>query len=289
MILSNRIRQNVLGILLLLLSFNVFALVAIPPSTQRVIDQTGSLSSSEITALEAKLAAFETQKGSQVAVLIVPTTEPEDIAQFGIRVAEAWKIGRKKVDDGVILIVAKHDRKLRIEVGYGLEGAIPDAIAKRVIAETITPYFKTGDFAGGIEAGTTQLTQLIAGEKLPEPEVQTLGQADDGTFIMLLMGGVFVGWILSAMVGRTMGGTLAAFGSGALGAMLLGAGFSLILGFLVFFIVGINQNRGRGWTNGGGGFGGGGFGGGGFGGGSSGSSWGGGGGGFGGGGADGSW
>lgn len=280
-------RQNVLGLLLLLLSFNAFALVAIPPFTQRVIDQTATLTASEVTALESKLAAFETQKGSQVAVLIVPTTEPEDIAQFGIRVAEVWKVGRKKVDDGVILIVAKHDRKLRIEVGYGLEGAIPDAIAKRVIAEIITPYFKAGDFAGGIEAGTTQLTQLISGEKLPAPDLHTQGQADDGTFLVLLMGGVMVGWLLSAIVGRTMGGTLAAFGSGALGAMLLGAGFSLILGFLVFFIVGINQSRGRGWTNGGGGFGGGGFGGGGFGGGSS---WGGGGGGgFGGGGADGSW
>ena len=115
------------------------------------------------------MAAFEAKKGSQIAVLIVPTTQPEDIAQFGIRVAEAWKIGRKNVDDGVILIVAKEDRKLRLEVGYGLEGAIPDAIAKRVIAETITPFFKKGDYAGGIDAGVTQLMQLIEGETLPEP------------------------------------------------------------------------------------------------------------------------
>jgi hypothetical protein len=115
-----------------------------------VTDLTATLSAEQVATLENKLTAFEAKKGSQIAVLIVPTTQPEDIAQFGIRVADAWKVGRKKIDDGVILIVAKDDRRLRLEVGYGLEGAIPDAIAKRVIAETITPYFKAGDFYGGI-------------------------------------------------------------------------------------------------------------------------------------------
>ena len=136
-----------LGLLLLLFAASAWAQVAVPELTRRVTDLTATLSAGQTAALENELAAFEARKGSQIAVLIVPTTQPEDIAQFGIRVADQWKIGRKKIDDGVILIVAKNDRKLRIEVGYGLEGAIPDAIAKRVVAETITPYFKAGDFA----------------------------------------------------------------------------------------------------------------------------------------------
>ena len=231
------------------------------------------------------MAAFEAKKGSQIAVLIVPTTQPEDIAQFGIRVAEAWKIGRKKVDDGVILIVAKEDRKLRLEVGYGLEGAIPDAIAKRVIAETITPLFKTGDFAGGIDAGVTQLMQLIEGETLPEPVEMPNAHLDEGSFMFILLGGLMAGFILSAIIGRVMGGMLAGLGTGAVAALLFGLGFAAVLiGLMVFFMVGIRHSGGGGWTSGGGGFGGGGFGGG------SGGSWGGGGGGsFGGGGASGSW
>src|SRR3982751_4070835 len=120
--------------------------VAVPPLTGRVVDQTGSLTSADITALTNTLKDLETRKGSQVAVLIVPTTEPESIEQFSIRVAEAWKIGRKKVDDGALLVIAKNDRKLRIEVGYGLEGALNDSTAARIIDEVITPRFKSGDF-----------------------------------------------------------------------------------------------------------------------------------------------
>ena len=157
------------GLFLLLFFTAAWAQVPVPDLSQRVTDLTATLSAEQVSALENKLAAFEAKQGSQIAVLIVPTTQPEDIAQFGIRVADAWKIGRKNVDDGVILIVAKDDRKLRLEVGYGLEGAIPDAVAKRVIAETITPYFKSGDFAGGIDAGVTQLIGLIEGESLPAP------------------------------------------------------------------------------------------------------------------------
>ncbi|MGR8952832.1 MAG: TPM domain-containing protein, partial [Gammaproteobacteria bacterium] len=128
-----------LGIFLLLFLTASAALVPLPDLSRRVTDLTATLNAAQRQALEAKLAAFEGRKGSQIAVLIVPTTQPEDIAQFGIRVADAWKIGREKVDDGVILIVARNDRRLRLEVGYGLEGAIPDAVAKRVIAEIITP------------------------------------------------------------------------------------------------------------------------------------------------------
>ncbi len=194
-VIASRINLGLFGLLLLLVCANVWALVAVPPLTQHVTDLTATLNPQQMTALEDKLTAFETQKGSQVVVLIIPTTEPEDIAQYGIRVAEAWKIGRKKVDDGAILIVAKEDRKLRIEVGYGLEGVIPDAVAKRVIAETITPYFKTGDFAGGIDAGVTQLTELINGEPLPPPEQPDLDQADDGRFLFILIGGVMAGCV----------------------------------------------------------------------------------------------
>jgi uncharacterized protein len=273
------------GIILLLFFTAVRAQVEIPELSHRVTDLTGTLSAQQVAALENSLAVFETKKGSQIAILIVPTTEPEDIAQFGIRVAEAWKIGRKNVDDGVILIVAKDDRKLRLEVGYGLEGVIPDAIAKRVIAETITPYFKKGDFAGGIEAGITQLMQLIEGETLPAPHNVPSARMDDGAFMFILFGGLIAGFILSAMMGRVMGGMLAGLGTGMLAALIFGLSFAAVLiGFMVFFIVGVRQSGGGGWSSGGGGYGGGGFGGG------SGGSWGGGGGGsFGGGGASGSW
>lgn len=274
------------GVFLLLFYTTVWAQVEIPDLTHRVTDLTATLSDQQSMALENRLAAFEANKGSQIAVLIIPTTQPEDIAQFGIRVAEAWKIGRKNVDDGVILIVAKEDRKLRLEVGYGLEGAIPDAIAKRVIAETITPFFKKGDFAGGIEAGITQLMQLIEGETLPAPNNVPSARMDDGAFMFILFGGLIAGFILSAMIGRVMAGMLAGLGSGAVVALFFGLSFAaLLIGLMVFFIVGVRQSGGGsgGWSSGGGGYGGG-FGGG------SGGSWGGGGGGsFGGGGASGSW
>ncbi|MEQ1638731.1 MAG: YgcG family protein, partial [Methylococcales bacterium] len=262
MTFTNRIRQLGFGVLLLLLCPIALALVAIPDLSHRVTDLTATLTQQQISALENKLAAIEAKQGSQLAVLIVSTTQPEAIEQYSIRVAEAWKIGRKKIDDGVILIAAKDDRKLRIEVGYGLEGAIPDAIAKRVISETITPYFKAGDFAGGIDAGVMQLAQLIAGESLPPPTAQNRNtQQDDGRFMLILIAGVLAGWFLSAIFGRTLGGAFAALGSGTIAGLILGFGFSIIMGLIVFFIVGIHQSSGRGWSSGG--FGGGGFGGGG--------------------------
>ncbi|MHB0973718.1 MAG: TPM domain-containing protein [Thiobacillus sp.] len=268
------------GFFLLLCALSAWAQVAVPDLSRRVTDLTATLSADQVAALDGKLAAFEAKKGSQIAVLIVPTTQPEDIAQFGIRVADQWKIGRKKIDDGVILIVAKDDRKLRIEVGYGLEGAIPDAIAKRVIAETITPYFKTGDFYGGIDAGVRQLMQLIEGEPLPPPPAPDNG-GGDGAFVILIVGGIVAGWLLSALMSRPAAGGIAALGSGAVGAFLLG--FTPVLLFIAVFVfagVAAGFRRGGGWSSGGGGWGGGGSGGG---------SWGGGGGGFGGGGASGSW
>src|SRR5450432_3485879 len=156
--------------LLLCWAFAAFAEVAVPPLVGRVVDQTGTLGSNDIASLTQTIRYFEARKGSQIAVLIVPTTDGEAIEQFSLRVAEAWKIGRKKIDDGVLLVVAKDDHKLRIEVGYGLEGALTDVTAKRIIDEYITPKFRNGDFAGGISAGVVRIMRVIDGEKLPAPE-----------------------------------------------------------------------------------------------------------------------
>src|SRR6266436_7705210 len=143
--------------------------VAVPPLSGRVVDTTGTLSSGDIAAQSQRLLDFQKRKGSQIAVLIVPTTAPETIEQYSIRAAETWKIGRKKIDDGVLLVIAKDDRKLRIEVGYGLEGALNDVTAKRIIDEVITPKFRSGDFAGGISAGVDRILRVIDGESLPAP------------------------------------------------------------------------------------------------------------------------
>ncbi len=270
-----------LGLLLLLFGLMAWAGAGVPKLEQRVTDLTATLSAEQVSALDAKLAAFEAQKGSQIAVLIVPTTQPKDIAEFGIEVADLWQIGRKGVDDGVILIVAKDDRTLRLEVGYGLEGVIPDAVAKRIIAEIITPYFKTGDYAGGIDAGISQLIKLIEGEALPAPSARVGSQQDEGAFGFVLFGGIMVGWLLSAITGRTTAGIVGGLASGLLSMMFFGLAFSLALfvGFMVFIIVGFGNTRRRGgWSSGGG-----------FGGGSGGGSWSGGGGRSGGGGASGSW
>src|SRR5215212_10936009 len=151
-------------------AFAAAADVAVPPLSGRVVDQTGTLSPADIDTLTQRLKNFEERKGSQIAVLMVPTTAPETIEQYSIRVAEAWKIGRKKIDDGAVLVIAKDDRKLRIEVGYGLEGALNDLTARRIIDEDITPKFKAGDFAGGISAGVNRIIRVIEGEKLPAPE-----------------------------------------------------------------------------------------------------------------------
>ncbi|MBL6987517.1 MAG: YgcG family protein [Methylobacter sp.] len=268
-----------LGFFLLLFCMTAWAFVGVPELSLRVTDLTGTLSVEQVTHLENKLAAFESKTGSQIAVLIVPTTGPKDIAGFGIEVADLWKIGRKGVDDGVILLVAKDDRKLRLEVGYGLEGVIPDAIAKRVIAETITPYFKNGDYAGGIDAGVEQLMKLIEGEELLAPSENTDSPQDEGGVMMVLVVGLIVGFVLSAMMGQVMGGMLSGVLSGLVATLFMGLTFSLAMfvGIMVFFIVSVRSTDKRGLFNSGGFRGGGG------------GSWSGGGGGFGGGGASGSW
>jgi uncharacterized protein len=254
------------------------------------------LSGEAVTRIETKLANLEAKKGSQIAVLIVPTTQPEEIEQFGIRVEDAWKLGRKGVDDGAILIVAKNDRRVRLEVGYGLEGALPDAIANRIITETITPHFKSGDYDGGIEAGVDQIISVVNGEPLPEPDRKWERPSSLNHVLPLLLVVVFVAsGVLRALFGRLFGSVA----TGGLAGVLAWA-FSHLLpigvgaGVVAFLFAMLAGSASRGWSAGrgwGGGFGGGlggGFGGGGFGGGGGGGFSGGGGGG-GGGGASGSW
>ncbi|UGY12092.1 YgcG family protein [Bradyrhizobium septentrionale] len=181
--------------------------VAVPQLTGRVVDQTGTLSSGDIAALNGKLEDLEKRKGSQIAVLIVPTTGDETIEQFSIRVAGAWKIGRKKVDDGALLVVAKNDRHLRIEVGYGLEGVLSDVVTHRIIDEDITPKFKAGDFAGGISAGVDRMIRLVNGEQLPAPEPehwQAPNLVDFANPVAIFVV-IIVASALRAMLGRLLG------------------------------------------------------------------------------------
>ncbi len=264
--------------------------VAIPPLEARVTDLTGTLNAQQKSELEARIAAFESRRGSQIAVLLLPTTKPEEIEQYSIRVAEAWKIGRKKVDDGLILVVAKDDRRLRIEVGYGLEGAIPDSVAKRVIEERITPRFRDGDFYGGVRDGVDQLIKLAEGEKLPPPAAapQASRSAAGGAFDLVVPGIFFAliaGTFLKAMLGRVPGSLATGAGLGLIAWLMFGLGIAAIAAIIGFVLAFANAGMGRsgGWSSGGSG--------GSWGGGSSGgSSWGGGGGGgFGGGGASGRW
>lgn len=242
-----------------------WAQVPVPPLKARVTDLTGTLTTAQIQELEGRLRAFESQRGSQLAVLLVPTTQPEPIEAFGIRVAEAWKLGRKGVDDGAILIVAKNDRAVRIEVGYGLEGTIPDAIAKRIIEEIIIPLFRQGDDYGGIRAGVSRLMGLIEGEPLPPRAARPATASLDNALPLLLLIVIVGGFILRALFGRVLGAGVAAGIAGVAGALLLG---SLIVGVGVglvafLFILG-GGSRGHFPGGFGGGMSGGGFGGGGF-------------------------
>ena len=270
--------------------------VAVPPLTGRVVDLTATLSNGAIVSLTQKLRDFEDTKGSQIAVLMVPTTQPETIEQFSIRVAEAWKVGRKKVDDGAILVIAKDDRNLRIEVGYGLEGVLTDATSRRIIDEDITPKFKSGDFYGGISAGVDRMIQVVNGEPLPEPELPRWQGSDVSTEFDLLNPFVIIaffmiGAVFRNVLGRLVGSVAAGGAAGVVAWLIAGSiAASLAAGGIVFaftlisngiFAVGPPIGRGRyggggSWSGGRGGW-------------SSGGGFRGGGGGFGGGGASGSW
>lgn len=260
------------------------AQVPVPPLTGRVTDQTSTLDAEQKSALEQSLQAFEARKGSQIAVLIVPTVSPESIEQYSLRVAEVWKLGRKKVDDGAILVIAKDDRALRIEVGYGLEGALNDATSKRIVSEIITPRFKQGDFYGGITAGVDQMVKVIDGEPLPQPSGKSavsFGDVQQYAPVIFVVA-IMLGGLLRSVLGRFPGAiaTGAAVGgmawlfagaiSIALGAGIIALLFTLIGGGMVgrgmgglAGIYGVGGGRGGGGSGGGFSGGGGGFGGGG--------------------------
>jgi len=300
MILTRMIRTGITAWLLITTLFGAalaMADAAIPPLKARVNDLTATLSASEVMHLEQKLLAFEKTKGSQIAVLMIPTTQPETIEQYSMRVAEAWQLGRKGIDDGILLLIAKNDRALRIEVGYGLEGAVPDAMAKRIIADIMTPHFKLGHFANGIEAGIEAIIHLIQGEPLPLPKNSHNSNSAAGehspveNFISLLIGAMVLGRILQVFLGRLAGAMVTGIGVGFIGWLSFTSMTAAILIAIAVFFVNLFLNSGGGIyrTGRGGwsdrsyrhdGFDRGGFGGGGFGGG---------GGGFGGGGASGRW
>jgi len=289
------IKILVLAVLLLAATLTS-AEVTVPSLKSHVTDLTATLSTHEITLLEQKLAAFEKSKGSQVTVLIVPTTQPETIEQYALRVAETWKLGRKGVDDGVLLLIAKNDRTLRIEVGYGVEGALPDAMAKRIIAEIIVPQFKAGNFATGIDAGIEAILGLIKGESLPPPSTKNGPGNSSGmpilldNFIPILIGFIVLGRMLQALLGRLVGATVTSIGLGFIGWLFFSSIVAAILITVVVFLLSLFQNTGNGiYRNGRSSWSDNGFRNGGFGSGGSGDGFSGGGGGFGGGGASGRW
>lgn len=226
--------------LLVCWAFAAAADVAVPPLSGRVVDQTGTLSAGDISALNRTLKDLETRKGSQIAVLIVPTTAPETIEQYSIRVAEAWKIGRRKIDDGALLVVAKDDRHLRIEVGYGLEGALTDVTSKRIIDEIIVPKFRSGDFAGGISAGVERIVAVVNGEPLPAPEPPhwqspALGNYIDPLNPFVIVGVLVLAGILRGVLGRLIGSVATGGLVGFLAWLFVGSiAASAIVGIIAF-------------------------------------------------------
>ena len=271
--------------------------VEVPALKAHVTDRTGTLSSSEQSALESKLTAFEREKGSQIAVLMVPSTGDETIEQYGIRVAEQWKLGREGVDDGAILIVAKDDRRLRIEVGYGLEGALPDVTAKRIVSDVVTPYFRDGDFYTGVSSGVDAMIAVVQGEPLPQPKARAQRHGDPAIMALgtMLIFGTVIGSMVAAGSTKRRGGVVGALVAGGPAALLIspvaGVSVAVVAILLVMFLGGGGGGRGLGrrrsalyygglgalggFGGGGGGFGGGGFsgGGGGFGGGGASGGW----------------
>ena len=285
MILARTLRRLLAGVgLALTLGFSglASAQVAVPLLAGHVTDLTATLTPAQKESLEQTLAAFEARKGSQLAVLLLPTTAPEGIDQYALRVAEQWKIGRAKVDDGAILVVAKDDRTLRLEVGYGLEGALSDIVSKRIISDTIVPRFKQGDYYGGIDAGVAQIIRVVDGEALPAPASQRTQGPDDlrQMFPFLLIVVLVVGGVLRNTIGKLAGSVVTGALVGVLAWLLLGAVLLAVLAGLVATVVTLLGGgavlRGIGGMGGGrGGFGGGGFrgGGGGFGGGGASGRW----------------
>ena len=258
LVLALRLRW-VLLLALLAGSWALHAEVSVPPLQARVTDLTGTLTAQQVAALESRLAAFEKQKGSQIAVLLVPTTQPETIEQYSIRVADQWKLGRKGVDDGILVLFASHDRAVRIEVGRGLEGAVPDAIAKRIIAEVMIPFFRRGDFYGGLSAGVERLIQVIEGEPLPEPtQSPATGISEDASTAAfgIFFGSIVIGRWLRLLFGPLIAGLLAGVAVSAVfwAGLSLPWLFGLMAGFAAFvFVISASYGRGVGGYYGGGG------------------------------------
>ncbi len=251
-----------------------WALQPIPPLQARVTDTAGLLSSSQQAELEQILSSFEARKGSQIAVLVIPSTEPESIAEYSVRVFDQWKLGRKGTNDGALLVVAKDDHKLWITSGRGLEGVLTDADSKRIVSEVIVPLFKHGDFAGGIKSGVERMIKIVDGETLPPPQSQGYRHGDDTDWVSMLPFALLIafvsGSIFRAMFGRFFGSIVAGGLTGFITWVLFSIlGISLLAGALAFIfnlLAGaVNSpsawsSRGRrtygGWP-GGGGFGGG--------------------------------
>ena len=270
----------------------------VPALSAHVTDLTGTLAADERARLEAKLADFEAKTGAQMAVLIVPTTQPEPVEAYAIRVADAWKIGRKGRDDGVLLLVAKNDRRLRMEVGYGLEGLLPDAIAKRIVSDDVAPKFRDGNYAAGIDAAADRVIGIVEKGDLPPPEKRASqkrrGAAGlDWSTILILALVVLpaVGGVLKSIFGKLGGATVGGALAGGIvwwviGSIALAVGAAAVAWIAILLVGGLGGMMGGrrggpvfiptggGWGGGGGGLGGG---------------WSGGGGGFGGGGASGNW
>ena len=275
-------RGWLLGLLCWLLVAGVSAqdLQPVPPLQARVVDTIAWLSAPEREALERKLAAFEAEAGPQIVVLLIASSQPEDIASYAQRVADAWKIGRRAVGDGVLLVAARDDRKLRIEVAKALEGAVPDLAARQIVSQQIAPALKRGELALGLGAGVDALMARIRGEHLPAPAPRGggPGPAAEGldwqTMAMFFFVGVpVVGGVLTSVLGRKLGSAATAGGAGALAwwlsTSLLVAGGAGVVALVLVGLLGVGSSAGRGrlgfgggppviWGGGGGGRGGGG-------------------------------
>ena len=222
----------------------------VPELTAHVVDTTGTLDAQQKQALDTKLAAFEQSSGSQVVVLMVPTTQPEDIAAYANRVGNAWKIGRKDVGDGVLLVVARNDRKVRIEVAKTLEGAIPDLAAKQIIDEAITPAFRQGDFAGGLDAAADRIMMRIRGEALPAPAPQASFNLDgfdlEDLAIFLFFAVPIGATVLRGIFGRKLGSLLMGGGVGAIALFITSSLVVAAVAGVIALLVGLFSSLGSG-------------------------------------------
>lgn len=237
----------------LLLPARAQDVLPVPVLSARLIDQTGTLNALQRSALEGKLEAFEREAGPQIVILIVPSTQPEDIAAYAQRVADSWKIGRREVGDGLLIVVAKNDRKIRIEVAKALEGAIPDLAARQIIQNAITPAFKAGDYAGGLNQAVDQLQARIRGEGLPAPSAKKQPRSGGSGFDFETLAALFfigvpvLGAVLTAMFGRKLGSLLSGGAAGALGWLLstslLIAGLAGVVALVMVGFMGIGASR----------------------------------------------